>query len=112
MLGAVLMAACFAGTNGVMQVTLAELFPTRVRTVAYGIGYNLGTAIFGGAARWWSPRSSPRPAAPGSRRSTSYSPPPSPGSPRCASRRRPSNRSSADPGPPGAATRTRHVKGR
>ncbi|WP_208026049.1 MFS transporter [Amycolatopsis acidicola] len=49
-LGAVLMSLCFAGTNGVMQVTLAELFPTRVRTVAYGIGYNLGTAIFGGAA--------------------------------------------------------------
>ncbi|MFJ2818553.1 MFS transporter [Streptomyces sp. NPDC087294] len=48
--GAVLMAVCFAGTNGVMQVTLAELFPTRVRTVAYGVGYNLGTAIFGGAA--------------------------------------------------------------
>ncbi|MFJ1750673.1 MFS transporter [Streptomyces sp. NPDC088116] len=48
--GAVLMAVCFAGTNGVMQVTLAEMFPTRVRTVAYGVGYNLGTAIFGGAA--------------------------------------------------------------
>ncbi len=49
-IGAVLMSLCFAGTNGVMQVTLAELFPTRVRTVAYGLGYNLGTAIFGGAA--------------------------------------------------------------
>jgi MHS family proline/betaine transporter-like MFS transporter len=49
-IGAVLMSLCFAGTNGVMQVTLAELFPTRVRTVAYGFGYNLGTAIFGGAA--------------------------------------------------------------
>ncbi|MCA1228846.1 MFS transporter [Saccharopolyspora sp. 6M] len=49
-IGAVVMALCFAGTNGVMQVTLVELFPTRVRTVAYGIGYNLGTAIFGGAA--------------------------------------------------------------
>lgn len=48
--GAVLMSLCFAGTNGVMQVTLAELFPTRVRTVAYGVGYNAGTAIFGGAA--------------------------------------------------------------
>ncbi|MFI6279942.1 MFS transporter [Streptomyces sp. NPDC050988] len=48
--GAVLMSVCFAGTNGVMQVTLAELFPTRVRSVAYGVGYNLGTAIFGGAA--------------------------------------------------------------
>ncbi|WP_234364853.1 MFS transporter [Streptomyces sp. RTd22] len=48
--GAVLMALCFAGTNGVMQVTLAELFPTRIRTVAYGFGYNIGTAIFGGAA--------------------------------------------------------------
>jgi MFS transporter, MHS family, proline/betaine transporter len=49
-LGAVAMSLCFAGTNGVLQVTLAELFPTRVRTVAYGVGYNLGTAIFGGAA--------------------------------------------------------------
>ncbi|GAA3707937.1 MFS transporter [Streptomyces tremellae] len=48
--GAVLMSLCFAGTNGVMQVTLAELFPTRVRTVAYGVGYNAGTALFGGAA--------------------------------------------------------------
>lgn len=48
--GAVIMAICFSGTNGVLQVTLAELFPTRVRTVAYGVGYNLGTAIFGGAA--------------------------------------------------------------
>jgi MFS transporter, MHS family, proline/betaine transporter len=48
--GAVIMSVCFAGTNGVLQVTLAELFPTRVRTVAYGVGYNLGTAIFGGAA--------------------------------------------------------------
>jgi MFS transporter, MHS family, proline/betaine transporter len=48
--GAVVMALCFCGTNGVMQVTLAELFPTRVRTVAYGVGYNVGTAIFGGAA--------------------------------------------------------------
>ncbi|WP_308298934.1 MFS transporter [Streptomyces sp. GESEQ-35] len=48
--GAVIMSVCFAGTNGVMQVTLAELFPTRVRSVAYGVGYNLGTAIFGGAA--------------------------------------------------------------
>jgi MHS family proline/betaine transporter-like MFS transporter len=49
-LSAVIMSVCFAGTNGVLQVTLAELFPTRVRTVAYGVGYNLGTAIFGGAA--------------------------------------------------------------
>ena len=49
-LGAVVMSLCFAGTNGVVQVTLAELFPTRVRTVAYGVGYNLGTAVFGGAA--------------------------------------------------------------
>jgi MFS transporter, MHS family, proline/betaine transporter len=48
--GAVLMSLCFAGNNGVMQVTLAELFPTRIRTVAYGVGYNLGTAVFGGAA--------------------------------------------------------------
>ncbi|WFR68236.1 MFS transporter [Curtobacterium flaccumfaciens] len=47
----VVMAVVFTGTNGVMQVTLLELFPTRIRTVAYGFGYNIGTAIFGGAAR-------------------------------------------------------------
>jgi MFS transporter, MHS family, proline/betaine transporter len=49
-LAAVLMVVVFAGTNGVLQVTLCEMFPTRVRTVSYGVGYNLGTAIFGGGA--------------------------------------------------------------
>ncbi len=49
-LGTIVMAIVFSGTFGVVQVTLTELFPTRYRTAAYGFGYNIGTAIFGGAA--------------------------------------------------------------
>lgn len=48
-LGAVLMAAAFAGHAGCINVVLAELFPTRVRGTAYSLGYNISTAIFGGA---------------------------------------------------------------
>lgn len=48
-LGAALMAAAFAGHAGVINVVLAELFPTRVRGTAYSLGYNVSTAIFGGA---------------------------------------------------------------
>lgn len=44
------MSIVFAGTFGVVQSTMTELFPTRFRTAAYGFGYNIGTAIFGGAA--------------------------------------------------------------
>lgn len=48
--GTVVMALIFTGTFGVIQTALTELFPTRYRTAAYGFGYNIGTAIFGGAA--------------------------------------------------------------
>ncbi|TLS42344.1 MFS transporter [Streptomyces montanus] len=49
-LGAVLLAVGFAGHAGVIQVTLTELFPTRVRYSAYSIGFSITTALFGGAA--------------------------------------------------------------
>lgn len=48
-LGAVMMAAFFCGHAGVINVALAEMFPTRVRGTAYSLGYNISTAIFGGA---------------------------------------------------------------
>lgn len=47
--GALIMAASFCGHAAVINVTLAELFPTRVRGTAYSLGYNISTAIFGGA---------------------------------------------------------------
>ena len=50
LLGTAIMSVVFAGTFGVVQSTMTELFPTRYRTAAYGFGYNIGTAIFGGAA--------------------------------------------------------------
>lgn len=50
LLGVVIMSIIFSGTFGVVQTAMAELFPTRIRTVAYGFGYNIGTAVFGGAA--------------------------------------------------------------
>ena len=49
-LGAALMALAYAGHTGIIHTVLAELFPTRVRYTAYSLGYNVGTAIFGGAA--------------------------------------------------------------
>lgn len=49
-LGATIMAVIFAGHTGVMHVMIIELFPTRVRYSAYGLGYNISTAIFGGTA--------------------------------------------------------------
>ena len=48
-LGACLMAMFFCGHAGVINVALAEMFPTRVRGTAYSLGYNISTAIFGGA---------------------------------------------------------------
>ncbi|MFT3876398.1 MAG: MFS transporter [Propioniciclava sp.] len=48
-LGAMMMAAAFAGHAGVVNVALVELFPTKVRGTAYSVGYNVSTAIFGGA---------------------------------------------------------------
>ena len=44
------MAVIFAGHTGVIHVMLVELFPTRVRYSAYGLGYNVSAALFGGTA--------------------------------------------------------------
>jgi MHS family proline/betaine transporter-like MFS transporter len=48
--GACLMAVIFAGHTAVIHILLVELFPTRVRYCAYGLGYNVSSALFGGAA--------------------------------------------------------------
>jgi MFS transporter, MHS family, proline/betaine transporter len=48
--GAIVMAVIFAGHTGVIHIMIVELFPTRVRYSAYGLGYNISSAIFGGAA--------------------------------------------------------------
>jgi MHS family proline/betaine transporter-like MFS transporter len=44
------MAVVFAGHTGVIHILLVELFPTRVRYSAYGLGYNVSSALFGGTA--------------------------------------------------------------
>lgn len=49
MVGAMIMAAAFCGHAAVLNVTLAELFPTKIRGTGYSLGYNLSTAVFGGA---------------------------------------------------------------
>jgi MHS family proline/betaine transporter-like MFS transporter len=49
-LGACIMAVIFAGHTGVIHILLVELFPTRVRYSAYGLGYNVSSALFGGTA--------------------------------------------------------------
>jgi MHS family proline/betaine transporter-like MFS transporter len=49
-LGACVMAVIFAGHTGVIHILLVELFPTRVRYSAYGLGYNVSAALFGGTA--------------------------------------------------------------
>ncbi|MBA6440441.1 MULTISPECIES: MFS transporter [Streptomyces] len=49
-IGACVMAAIFAGHTGVIHILLVELFPTRVRYSAYGLGYNISSALFGGTA--------------------------------------------------------------
>lgn len=49
-LGACLMAVVFAGHTAVIHILIVELFPTRVRYSAYGFGYNISSAIFGGTA--------------------------------------------------------------
>ena len=49
-LGAAVLGLLFAGHTGVVHTVLVELFPTRLRYTAYALGYNIGTAIFGGAA--------------------------------------------------------------
>ncbi|PKW16223.1 MFS transporter [Saccharopolyspora spinosa] len=48
--GMAIMFVCFAMYTSVIQCVLVELFPTRIRVTAYSIGYNISTAIFGGAA--------------------------------------------------------------
>ena len=49
-LGACVMAVIFAGHTGVIHILLVELFPTKVRYSAYGLGYNISSALFGGTA--------------------------------------------------------------
>lgn len=49
-LGACLMAVVFAGHTAVIHVLIVELFPTRIRYSAYGLGYNISSALFGGTA--------------------------------------------------------------
>nr|WSZ99834.1 MFS transporter [Streptomyces sp. NBC_00857] len=49
-LGGILMAIVFAGHTGVIHILLVELFPTRIRYSAYGFGYNISAALFGGSA--------------------------------------------------------------
>ena len=48
--GAVVMAVLFAGHSGIIHCVMVELFPTRVRGTAYSLGFNISTAVFGGAA--------------------------------------------------------------
>lgn len=49
-LGACIMAVAFAGHTAVIHILIVELFPTRVRYSAYGLGYNVSSALFGGTA--------------------------------------------------------------
>ncbi|MFI5085176.1 MAG: MFS transporter [Actinomycetales bacterium] len=49
-LGACIMAVVFAGHTAVIHILIVELFPTRVRYSAYGLGYNISSAVFGGTA--------------------------------------------------------------
>ena len=49
-MGAIVMAVIFAGHTGVIHILIVEMFPTRIRYSAYGLGYNISSAIFGGAA--------------------------------------------------------------
>jgi len=49
-MASILLGCAFAGHAGVIQTTLAEMFPTNVRYSAYSIGFNLSTVIFGGSA--------------------------------------------------------------
>lgn len=49
-IGAAVMACVFSGHTAIIHTALVELFPTRLRTTGYSIGYNVSTAIFGGGA--------------------------------------------------------------
>lgn len=48
--GAAVLAFGFSGHTSIIHTALVELFPTRLRTTGYSIGYNVSTAIFGGGA--------------------------------------------------------------
>ncbi len=49
-LGACIMAVVFAGHTAVLHILMVELFPSRIRFSAYGVGYNVSAALFGGTA--------------------------------------------------------------
>jgi MHS family proline/betaine transporter-like MFS transporter len=49
-LGGVVLALAFAGNYSVIHPLMLEMFPTHMRTTAYSLGYNVTTALFGGAA--------------------------------------------------------------
>lgn len=49
-IGASVMAIVFAGHTAVLHIMIVELFPTRIRQSAYGLGYNVSAALFGGTA--------------------------------------------------------------
>lgn len=44
-----ILAVLFSGHSGVVHAALIELFPTSVRNTGYAIGYNINTALVGGA---------------------------------------------------------------
>jgi MFS transporter, MHS family, proline/betaine transporter len=48
--GAAVLSLLFAGHAGIIHAVLVEMFPSRVRNTAYSLGYNISTAVFGGAA--------------------------------------------------------------
>jgi MHS family proline/betaine transporter-like MFS transporter len=50
LVGQVIMALLFAPYTAVVHATMLEMFPTRIRYSGYSVGYNISTAIFGGAA--------------------------------------------------------------
>jgi len=49
-LGGALLAFVFAGNYATIHPLMIEMFPTHMRTTAYSLGYNVTTAVFGGAA--------------------------------------------------------------
>jgi MHS family proline/betaine transporter-like MFS transporter len=49
-LGTCIMAVVFAGHTAVLHISIVEMFPTRIRYSAYGLGYNVSSAVFGGTA--------------------------------------------------------------
>jgi MHS family proline/betaine transporter-like MFS transporter len=49
-IGLIVFGLLSGGYGAVTQVTLAEMFPTKVRVSGHGVAYNLSVAIFGGTA--------------------------------------------------------------